>query len=288
MIEIRSQGQTHRIHVMRGMFNKSGLGLEIGPSFRPVAAKSEGFNVKIVDHATADDLRQKYQGKAKAAVDRIEDVDHVWQGGSLVETIGEAGRFDYVIASHVIEHTTDIIRFLRDCESLLKSDGALVLAVPDKRYCFDFFRPVSTLGEALQAYMEKRDRHSIATLFDHNNLLAKNGTLGAWSKTTPPDDVRLLFDTNSAMVRTESALSSPLYTDAHAWQFTPSSFLFLLADLRRLGLISLYETEMVDGTNCEFFVRLQKGGTALPTDRLELARAMLKEQAESLLSWLAK
>jgi hypothetical protein len=36
-------------------------GLEIGPSFRPIAPKKDGFNVKILDHATAEELAAKYK-----------------------------------------------------------------------------------------------------------------------------------------------------------------------------------------------------------------------------------
>ena len=33
--------------------NTEGLGLEIGPSYNPIAPKSHGYNVRILDHAQA-------------------------------------------------------------------------------------------------------------------------------------------------------------------------------------------------------------------------------------------
>jgi hypothetical protein len=33
-------------------------GLEIGPSFRPIAPKKEGYKVKVIDHASAKELRK--------------------------------------------------------------------------------------------------------------------------------------------------------------------------------------------------------------------------------------
>lgn len=284
MVEIRKQGRANRIAILRSMFDRSGYGLEIGPSFRPVAPKSGGYNVKIVDHATADDLRTKYAGKSPQAVNSIEEVDYVWRGGSLVDLLEPGASFDFIIASHVIEHTTDVVRFLRDCQALLKPGGRVVLAVPDKRFCFDFFRPVSTAGEAIQAYMDKRDRHSVATLFDHNSLLVRNGNIGAWTKVTPPSEVRLIFSPTRGMQSLEAALSSTDYVDAHAWQFTPSSFRLMLSDLRSVGLLNLHERDIVDGTSCEFFVRLQMEAGEDQIDRLELAKNMLIEQAEHLQS----
>jgi hypothetical protein len=43
------------------MLDKSGSGIEIGPSFSPIAPKAQGFKVKTLDHATADELREKYR-----------------------------------------------------------------------------------------------------------------------------------------------------------------------------------------------------------------------------------
>ena len=42
--------------------NKKGLGLEIGPSHNPIAPKKQGFNVHILDHASAQDQKINIQG----------------------------------------------------------------------------------------------------------------------------------------------------------------------------------------------------------------------------------
>ena len=61
---------------------KAGPGLEIGPSHSPLAPKAAGFNVEILDHAPAQDLRVKYRN-AGVDIDHIEEVDFVWRGESL-------------------------------------------------------------------------------------------------------------------------------------------------------------------------------------------------------------
>lgn len=274
----QQQRKQHRVSVLRDMFDKDVLGLEVGPSFRPVAPKSEGYKVETVDHATAEELRRKYAGKPSAAVQRIEEVDYVWQGGSLVDLIGTPGRYSYIIASHVIEHTTDIVRFLQDCEALLKPDGVLILAVPDKRYCFDYFRPVSTAGEAVAAYLEKRDRHSVSTLFNHFSTIVRNGRKGAWDKADPISELLLVHDVAKGMHIVEQSRQSEAYIDAHAWQFTPSSFRLMLADLRSVNLTGLWENRLIDGLSCEFFVRLTKV-PGQESARLDLLQATLQEQA---------
>ena len=169
------------------MFDATGLGLEVGPSYNPLLPKSAGYNVEIFDHADAETLRAKYRDNAS----QIEEVDYVSDGRGLLDVIGEPGRYDYIVASHVIEHVADIVRFVQDCETLLKDGGTLVLAVPDKRYCFDTLRPISTVGQALQAFAEKRTRHSPGVVFDHLSMICtKEGWGVVWREPTL-DDLQL-------------------------------------------------------------------------------------------------
>lgn len=121
--------------------DRSGLGLEIGPSHNPVAPRRLGFRVRTVDHLDRPGLVAKYTGHG-VDTDAIEEVDHVWRGEPLSELVGAPGGFDWIIASHVIEHVPDLVGFLRECERLLNAGGTLSLAIPDKRYCFDHLRPI--------------------------------------------------------------------------------------------------------------------------------------------------
>jgi len=125
------------------------LGLEIGPSHRPIAPKRSGFNVRILDHLDASGLRAKY---ADHGVDTsaIEEVDYIWRGEPLEQLVGGV-RFQWIVASHVIEHVPDLIGFLNSCERILAHGGLLSLAVPDKRYCFDCQRENSSLARVIDA-----------------------------------------------------------------------------------------------------------------------------------------
>jgi hypothetical protein len=49
-------------------------------------------------------------------------------------------RYSYIVASHVIEHTTDLLGFLVESEKRPRPEGVLVLTVPDKRFAFDVLR----------------------------------------------------------------------------------------------------------------------------------------------------
>jgi predicted SAM-dependent methyltransferase len=172
-----------RTKLLLSMFDASGFGLEVGPSYNPLLPKSRGYNVETIDHADAAALREKYSDNAS----QIEEVDYVSDGRSILETIGKKERYDFIFASHVIEHVTDIVRFIQDCEALLKPDGLLVLAVPDKRFCFDALRPLSTVGQALQAYLEKRKRHSPGVLFDQAFYVCSKAQQTVWIEPTLDD-----------------------------------------------------------------------------------------------------
>jgi hypothetical protein len=122
--------------------------IEIGPSYNPIAPKAGGWNTKTLDHTTREKLIAHYRGHAGVDVNRIEEVDFIWTGGLLADAVPKAlhGTFDAFVASHVIEHTPDLIAFLNSAAVLLKVDGVVALAIPDKRYCFDYFQPLTTTG----------------------------------------------------------------------------------------------------------------------------------------------
>ena len=203
----------------------------------------------------------------------------------MLDVIGEPGKYDYIVASHVIEHVADIVRFVQDCETLLKDGGTLVLAVPDKRYCFDALRPTSTVGQALQAFAEKRTRHYPGVVFDHLSMICtKEGWGVVWREPTL-DDLQLQHAPSLARDIFEAALTSSNYLDVHGWQFTPTSFAYLIKTLRGQGYIksgvqSLQTTVPTDPQMHEFYVALSKTApicTVSDIDLLKTASAELRD-----------
>lgn len=248
-------------------------GLEIGPSYGPVAPRRDGFNVKIIDHASASALQKKYLGHPGVNVAAIEEVDFVWSGEPFKALVGEDNVFDWVIASHVIEHTPDLIGFLNDCASVLSNGGILALAVPDKRYCFDYFRERSSLARLIDAHAEKRKRHTVGTAAEHMlHVVQKSGHI-AWGTQDPVTDLSQL---NAVHVREdvlkfiELAKSDSSYLDFHNWVFTPHYFRLIMRDLRDLGYTEFCEVEFHESDGCEFIITLSKDASAPLPDRRAL------------------
>jgi 2-polyprenyl-3-methyl-5-hydroxy-6-metoxy-1,4-benzoquinol methylase len=258
-----------RSKIFQGLDPK-GFGLEIGPSHNPIAPKKAGFNVKVLDHLSEEALIQKYVGHG-VCLENIEHVDYVWNGGPFAELVGAEHVFDWIIASHVIEHTPCLITFLKYCEAVLKECGVLSLAIPDKRYCFDVYREKTSLSAVVDAFRQKRTIHSPGTAAEYFlNVAAKGGNI-AWSHNTK-GETRFVHGLSDAKQAIKAIEDDGAYLDLHSWVFTPCSFRLMMEDLYQLGYIRLRETCFFDTEGSEFYIKLGLQGCGSGLTRLELVR----------------
>jgi SAM-dependent methyltransferase len=252
-----------------------GLGLEIGASYNPLAAGDPALRVRSLDHIDQAALVEKYRNDPSVDVSRIQPVDYVWSGERYLDLVGDT-RFDWIIASHVIEHVPDVVGFINECAEILKPGGVLSLAVPDKRYEFDYYRPPSGLARLVDAHYDRRRLTSPGSVAEHLLNHATLDGLSAWTEShrgvpTTAD----VFDTvGYGMEQTQRGE----YVDMHAWAFTPHSFRLAVHDLHRLGLLTVRELSFNEPVGCEFYVQLSVagGGGDIP-DRLTMNRRALRE-----------
>jgi SAM-dependent methyltransferase len=246
--------------------------LEIGPAYSPILAKRDGFHTKTVDYLDRLGLAEKYKPHGKT-LEQFEEVDFVLSpGATMADSIKE--RFDLVLASHVIEHTTSLIHLVNECASLLTEDGALGLFVPDHRFCFDRFRDRSSLGAVIDASLGEIAVHTMGTITEFSlNVVTLDGT-GAWSP-SHSGAYALMHDYDQVRRRVKESDGAG-YVDAHHWVFTPNHMRLLLHDLAEMGHISLREAFFHDTVGCEFFISLKADGAGPGMSRhqlLELADA---------------
>jgi SAM-dependent methyltransferase len=246
--------------------------LEIGPSHNPIVSKRDNYPVVILDHASREDLVKKYAplGVDASHLDLIEEVDYVTTDISSLKPSGVS--FDLIVASHVVEHTTDLIAFFNSCSDLLTSDGQIALLVPDKRFCFDTFRPLTSPGELIDASLVNRDRHHGA-VFDHYSYFCVNGEKAAWS-VSEPFVPRLQHSEAETMTAFAKATTGDEYFDCHSWVFTPSSFQFVVSELRSGGFIELGVHDIHPTQGFEFFSVLSKSAAKPTISKLDLLRAI--------------
>jgi GT2 family glycosyltransferase/2-polyprenyl-3-methyl-5-hydroxy-6-metoxy-1,4-benzoquinol methylase len=284
-----------RSEILLAPVPRGGRIIEIGPSYSPIAPKAAGWDVHTVDHLTREGLVAKYTGHPGVDVNCIEEVDYVWSDGPLSDAVPSAlhGTFDAIIASHLIEHSPDLVAFLDSAASLLKPEGVVVLVVPDKRYCFDYFQPLTTTGQVIEAHAERRSRHSQRVAFDHVAYAVENGGVGAWGQ-HPSRGLRLVHPIEQARELFASMRTPRDYVDLHAWRFSPASFELLLLELARLDETDWRVNRITEAAGCEFFAWLRRGGKAtaaalsdeaLAARRLALLKRTLLE-TRAQIDWL--
>lgn len=258
---------------------KDGKGIEIAPAHSPILPKSQGYDVKVIDVCDRQQLVEKFKS-FPVDINRIEEVDYIWSGQSYADLVGQTQCFDFIVASHVIEHTTDIITFLNDCDSLLKDDGVLSLAIPDKRTCFDYFRSLSGIDKVIDAHLSKNTLHTVGTRVDFElNFCRKSSGLESWP-VGENDDLILASTTENARYHLNNL--SAEYIDVHNWVFVPHSFRLLVHDLYELGLIKLRELFFHNTMENEFYVTLSRQGNGSGLSRLDILKIIQSEQSHEL------
>ena len=265
----------NRIDKALAHINKNGKGVEIGPSHEPIAPKKKGFNVHVIDHLNRDQLVAKYK-EHHVKLANIEEVDFVWQGESYSELTGKKKYYDWIIASHVIEHTPDIIGFLNDCDAILKDDGVISLIIPDKRYCFDHFRPVTGISKIIDNHFQKATIHTPGTVAEYFlNVVSKSGKIAWGSKTN--GEYKFVHQPEEAIRGMNSVVNKKAYLDVHAWCFVPHSFRLIVQDLYTLNLIAFQEVGFFPTHQGEFYVTLGRKGKGVGKSRMELTEIIESE-----------
>jgi Methyltransferase domain len=192
-------------------------------------------------------------------------IDYVSANGSIHDAVDADIPFDYVLASHVIEHVPDIIGWLRDIRSVLGDDGVLSLAIPDHRRCFDALRSPTVTAEIIGAYLAQPTTPTPRQVFDHySSAVAWHGFI-SWEEEPPFAELVPVHSEVEALDHATAALASAEYQDVHCWVFTPSSFRRLFAALQRLHLVPFSLERCTDTVGGEFFATLRAATPATTT-----------------------
>jgi len=273
--------------------DKNGYGIEIGPCHSPIASKDDGYKVHVIDHLNREQLVDKYRDH-EVNVSKIVDVDFVWQGESYSELTGKSKFYDWIIASHVVEHTPCLIGFFNNCDSILKDDGVISLVVPDKRYCFDHYRPITGISRVIDMYYQKSTNHTPGAVVEYFlNVVSQSGEI-SWSSNNT-GKYKLIHSLGDALQGMNAVVNENAYLDVHAWCFVPHSFRLIIHDLFCLGLIPFQEVDFYPTVGCEFYITLGRRGQGPNKSRIEMLEAIESEirhgteiQAQPLQYFLSK
>lgn len=128
-----------------------GIGAEIG-AFHSAWPVSENAMVTYIDRFSREELVRQYP---EISPDSIPETGLIDDGRFLLKV--EKNSLDFLVASHVLEHSDNPLATLDCWLSRLRPGGFLLLAVPDKEMTFDKPRPNTTFYDVAMAYRGCRE-----------------------------------------------------------------------------------------------------------------------------------
>lgn len=256
-------------------------GIEIGALASPLVTKADS-DVRYVDWTDQRTLQAKYAADPNVDTSKIVSVDAVWGQQTLAECLGPTEKFDYALASHVIEHVPDLIGWLNEIAEVLRPGGLLSLAIPDCRFTFDYLRQTTRTADVIDAWLRRDRCPSPRCLFDYVANVVEVNLVEAWQKPLDPTGLRHYSNRHAALAMAREALNGT-YHDAHCWVVTPRSLLGLLQDLLELDLLpfacaGFYDTEPLSN---EFVLILRRRSGDTPEEIAEAQQSFLGPLAQA-------
>jgi predicted SAM-dependent methyltransferase len=224
-----------------------GEGVEIGALNSPLALPRRA-RARYVDYRDAETLREQYPGLDFKAPDIVDDA-------RTLATLPDSSQ-DFVIACHIIEHMEDPIGAIKTWLRVLKPGGVLFIAIPDRRFTFDFHRDVTEWAHMVRDHEEGPE----------------------WSREAHYEDsYRKIFgveDEEEVRRLVARHRDGGGHTHFHVW--TQVEMLEFVGALRRYGLDFEVEGFFAYGNEGVFILR--KGAR----EDLELARSSLEDARQQV------
>jgi SAM-dependent methyltransferase len=242
--------------------NNELLGIEIGGLDKPLIVRTElleGSEILYADHLSTADLKTKYKADPTVNLNAIVEVDLVSESGDFANSLN--GRLvDYVVASHVVEHIPNPIRWLQSLFDVLRPGGFVFLVVPDKRFTFDFQRPTTTFGEMLESFLSNKKMPSVKDVFDHHSSAVMIDASRVWKGVLGKEELVPLASNKNAFKYAQEVHEDGVYYDVHISIFTPLSFFMIVESLIETKLLmpEIIDFQDTSANDIEFFVGLKK------------------------------
>jgi len=122
-----------------GVFGKGG----IFPVY-PIVGHLDNCNFS---NTTAWDVGDGHGNSFRFDQTKQDGHQHIGEATSLDALASNS--YDFVLSSHMLEHTANPIKALTEWKRILRSNGTMVLILPNKKHTFDHRRPVTTLDHLI-------------------------------------------------------------------------------------------------------------------------------------------
>jgi SAM-dependent methyltransferase len=100
--------------------------------------------------------------------------------------------YDFLLSCHSLEHVANPIKAVKEWNRVLKTGGALVLVLPDKRFTFDIKRPYTDMQHLItdfHAGTDEYDTTHFEEIISHHDVTKDPGL-------KPSDEIRELLKNN--------------------------------------------------------------------------------------------
>jgi SAM-dependent methyltransferase len=143
----------------------SGVGLEIGGPSSLFDSKGLMPIYKIasnIDNVTFG-TETKWEGELKPGRNycfhklKRPGYQYILEGNELSGLVSET--YDFVISSHMLEHTSNPIKALKEWDRVLKTSGKLLLILPHRDGTFDHLRPITKLSHMVEDFNTNVDEN---------------------------------------------------------------------------------------------------------------------------------
>lgn len=245
--------------MLEGLDLRTAVGLEVGALDNPIVPP-DSPGIFYVDHVDTAALREKYKEHPLVKLEKLVEVHGVWGEKTLAEAAAAVVPVDFFVASHVIEHVPNLIGWLQEIATVLKPNGHVRLAIPDRRFTFDLLRRETGIAEVLAAHFAKARVPQVPQLVDHMENVAKVDAALAWAGTLDREAVEKHHSAAEMLEVVNDALQNGNYHDVHCWVFTPHSFAMLMGRLADLGYHSFacHRFHDTERNTYEFFVSMEQ------------------------------
>lgn len=125
------------------------IGIEIGWLTNPTPVKKDIAKVQYVDYLDEEAIKNSYTELAEI---NLQKVDFVCKADNL--DVIPSDSQDFVIGNHLFEHLDNPIKTLIEWYRVLKNDGVIFMAIPDKRRTFDINRERTSLEHIVSDYLD--------------------------------------------------------------------------------------------------------------------------------------
>lgn len=230
-------------------------GLEIAPNIAPMISKKDGYKIEYLDACTTEELQERAINIGRS-IECAPKIDYKHDFQQSIAACVEFNKFDFAVSSHVIEHVPDLIGHFQEVQEILNNGGIYAFLAPDKELCFDAKKTNTSLGQVIEARIERRRKAPINALIDEYYYGVKRGGKGGWSE-QETEPFRPKYSNSRKLI--QDVIKNPKIMDAwhgHIWRFTPASFKEIFNELNQLGLVNLSLIDVLPTKDLEFAVIL--------------------------------